>query len=204
MKKTILTKSGKILSLIVLTGITLTGISRSEDGGKANVEQGAAADEAGPDRKKVEFFEKLYKMKIEGVKPFEEYDDPDSFYSAIAKQVGIPKKAFDAVEKKYGWKQNDKFFLSAMVKGGWDGDYWGVMVTKFPAALKEAKSKKEKMKLLEGMEMKMVVIGYDGAVSFPEDPDTAEQDGADQPATAPESKSEGDEKPKSESKGRSQ
>ena len=204
MKKTILTKSGKILSLIVLTGITLTGISRSEDGGKANVEQGAAADEAGPDRKKVEFFEKLYKMKIEGVKPLEEYDDPDSFYSAIAKQVGIPKKAFDAVEKKYGWKQNDKFFLSAMVKGGWDGDDWGVMVTKFPAALKEAKSKKEKMKLLEGMEMKMVVIGYDGAVSFPEDPDTAEQDGADQPATAPESKSEGDEKPKSESKGRSQ
>ena len=203
MKKTILTKSGKVLSLIVLTGITLTGISRSEDEGKANTEQGAA-DEAASDRKKVEFFEKLYKMKIEGVKPLEEYDDPDSFYAAIAKQVGIPKKAFDAVEKKYGWKQNNKFFLSAMVKGGWDGDYWGVMATKFPAALKEAKSKEERMKLLEGMEMKMVVIGYDGAVSFPEEPNTAEQDGADQPATAPESTSEGDEKPKSESKGRSQ
>jgi len=32
----------------------------------------------------------------------------------------------------------------------------------------------------------------------------AQQDGADQPATAPETKSEGDENPKSESKGRSQ
>ncbi|MEJ6579669.1 MAG: hypothetical protein QNL68_07695 [Akkermansiaceae bacterium] len=173
MKKTILTKSGKILSLIVLTGITLTGVSRSEDEGKANAESGAA-DEAASDRKKVGFFEKLYKMKIEGVKSLEEYDDPDSFYAAIAKQVGIPKKAFDAVKKKYGWNQNDEFFLSAMVKGGWDGDYWGVMVTKFPAALKEAKSKEERMKLLEGMEMKMVVIGYDGAISFPEKPDTEE------------------------------
>lgn len=150
--------------------------------------QFSLADEAASDRKKVEFFEKLYKMKIEGVKPLEEYDDPDSFYAAIAKQVGIPKKAFDAVEKSMGWKQNDEFFLSAMVKGGWDGDYWGVMVTKFPAALKEAKSKEEKMKLLEGMEMKMVVIGYDGAVSFPEELDAAEQDGADEPAAAPKEK----------------
>ncbi len=127
------------------------------------------ADEASSNRKKVEFFEKLYKVKIEGVKPLEKYPDPDQFYSAIAKQVGIPKKAFEAVEKKYGWKENDGFFLSAMVKGGWDGDYWGVMVTKFPAALKNAKSKEEKMKLLKGMEMKMLVIGYDGTVSFPEE-----------------------------------
>ncbi|MFN0129883.1 MAG: hypothetical protein ACKV19_24730 [Verrucomicrobiales bacterium] len=47
------------------------------------------------------------------------------------------------------------------------------MVTKFPAAFKTAKSKEEKMKLLEGMKMKMVVVGYDGAVSFPEEPDAA-------------------------------
>jgi len=147
--------------------------------------QFSVADEAESARKKVEFFEKLYKVKIEGVKPLEEYDDPDAFYAAIAKQVGIPKKAIDAVEKKYGWKQNNEFFLSAMVKGGWNGDHWDVMVTKFPAALKEAKSKEEKMKLLEGMEMKMVVIGYDGTVSFPEELKAAEQSGADQPATDP-------------------
>ena len=167
----------------------------------------SVADEAESDRNKVEFFEKLYNVKIEGVKHLEEYDDPDSFYAAIAKQVGIPKKAFEAVERKYGWKQNNEFFLSAIVKGGSDGDYWGVMVTKFPAALKEAKSKEEGMKLLEelleGMEMKMVVIGYDGAVSFPQEPDAAEQGGAGQPATVAESKPEGKEKPKPESEGRS-
>ena len=140
--------------------------------------QFSVADEAKSDRTKVEFFEKLYKVKIDGVKPLGEYRDPDSFYAAIAKQVGIPQKAFDAVEKKYGWKQNEEFFLSAVVKGGPDGDYWGVMVTRFPAALKEAKSKEEKMKppeqkelmkLLEQMEMKMVVIDYDGSFSFPEE-----------------------------------
>jgi hypothetical protein len=37
-------------------------------------------------------------------------------------------------------------------------------------ALKDAKdkSKEEKMKLLKDMEMKMVVVGFDGKVSFPE------------------------------------
>lgn len=128
------------------------------------------ADEAENERKKVEFFEKLYEVKIEGVKPLEEYRDPDAFYSAIARQVGIPQLAFDAVEKTYGWKQSDEFLLSAMVKGGWDGDYWGVMVTKIPTALKDAETMEEKMKFLETMELKMVVIGYDGSVSFPEDP----------------------------------
>lgn len=149
------------------------------------VTQFSIADEAESDRKQVAFFEKLYKMKIEGVKPLEEYDDPDAFYAAIAAQVGIPKKAFEAVEKKYGWKQNKEFFLTAMVKGGWDGDHWDVMVTKFPAALKEAKSKEEKMKLLEGMEMKMVVIGYDGTVSFPEVPGEAKHGETDRPTTGP-------------------
>ncbi|MEZ5324812.1 MAG: hypothetical protein R3F19_07090 [Verrucomicrobiales bacterium] len=56
-----------------------------------------------------------------------------------------------------------------MVKGGWNGDHSGVMVTMFPEALKNAKFKAEKMKLLKGMEMKMVVIGYEGTVSFPEE-----------------------------------
>ncbi len=127
------------------------------------------ANDAKADRMKVEFFEKLYDAKIEGVKSIEEYSDPDAFYAAIAKQVGIPQKAFKAVEEKFGWKQSDDYILSAMVKGGWDSDYWGVMVAKVPAALKTAKGKEERMQLLRQMEMKMVVIGYDGAVSFPED-----------------------------------
>ena len=62
------------------------------------------------DRSKVEFFEKLYKTKIVGVKLLEEYPDPDQFYSAIAKQVGIPKIALDAVDNQFGWKQDDENF----------------------------------------------------------------------------------------------
>jgi hypothetical protein len=102
------------------------------------------------------------------VKLLEEYPDPDQFYSAIAKQVGIPKIALDAVDNQFGWKQDDENFLAVIVKGGGNSDDWGVMVTKFPTGLKTAKSKEEKMKLLKKMEMKMVVIGYDGKISFPE------------------------------------
>ncbi|MEL0120369.1 MAG: hypothetical protein VXB01_15635, partial [Opitutae bacterium] len=59
---------------------------------------------------------------------------------------------------------------------------WGVIVTKVPSALKtlngkieNAKTEEEKKKfiserieLLKEMEMKMVVVGYDGKISFPE------------------------------------
>ncbi|MEC8778811.1 MAG: hypothetical protein VXX28_07235 [Verrucomicrobiota bacterium] len=129
----------------------------------------------------MEFFEKLYDTKIEGVKLLEEYSDPDQFYSAIAKQVGIPEVVHKAVEEKYGWKNDDENFLILMIKGGGDNDAWGVMVTKVPSALnalngnvKDAKSEEEKKKfvseridLLKKMEIKMVVVGYDGKISFP-------------------------------------
>jgi len=133
------------------------------------------------DRRKVEFFEKLYGKKIMGVKPFGEYDDPDTFYSEIAKQVGIPEIVYEAVEKKFGWKNDDKSFLALMIKGGGNSDDWGVMVTRIPNSIKgfkeeimstrsEAEKKEIKTKMLDvlkDMEMKMVVIGYDGKVSFP-------------------------------------
>ena len=133
------------------------------------------------DRKKVEFFEKLYDTKIKGIKSFGEYADPDTFYSEIAKQVGIPEIVYEAVEKELGWKNDDENFLMLMIKGGWNSDHWGVMVTKVPSALnalngniEDAKTKKEKKKfiserieLLKEMEMKMVIVGYDGKISFP-------------------------------------
>jgi len=133
------------------------------------------------DRRKVEFFEKLYGKKITGVKPIEEYQDPDTFYSEIAKQVGVPQIAYEAVEKKFGWKNDDKNFLTLMIKGGGDSDDWGVMVTRIPNSIKgfkeeiistksEAEKKEIRSKMLDvlkGMEMKMVVVGYDGKVSFP-------------------------------------
>ena len=139
------------------------------------------AKDSSTDRTKVEFFEKLYDTKIEGLKLLEEYSDPDQFYSAIAKQVGIPEVVHKAVEEKYGWKNDDENFLILMIKGGGDNDAWGVMVTKVPSALnalngnvEDAKSEEEKKKfvseridLLKKMEMKMVVVGYDGKISFP-------------------------------------
>ena len=139
------------------------------------------AKDSSTDRTKVEFFEKLYDTKIEGVKLLEEYSDPDQFYSAIAKQVGIPEVVHKAVEEKYGWKNDDENFLILMIKGGGDNDAWGVMVTKVPSALnalngniEDAKSEEEKKKfvseridLLKKMEIKMVVVGYDGKISFP-------------------------------------
>jgi len=62
------------------------------------------------DRKRVEFFEKLYGTKIMGIKPIGEYDDPDTFYSEIAKQVGIPEMVYEAVEKNSAGKMMMKIF----------------------------------------------------------------------------------------------
>ena len=134
------------------------------------------------DRRKVEFFEKLYGTKIMGIKPIEEYQDPDTFYSEIAKQVGIPEIVYEAIETKFGWKNDDENFLMLMIKGGGNNDAWGVMVTRVPNSIKgfqeeimstksEAEKKEIRSKMLDvlkDMEMKMVVIGHDGKVSFPE------------------------------------
>lgn len=134
-----------------------------------------AADNAGDtpkpddDPTKVAFFEKLYGIEIEGVKPLEEYDDPDTFYSAIASQVGIPELAFEALEKEFGWKQSDDYFYAAVVKGTWSEPNWGVMVSRFPKALKNAKTVEERRALIKKMQLKFVVIDYDGNVSFPEE-----------------------------------
>lgn len=127
------------------------------------------AENIDQDPTKVEFFERIYKMDIQGVKPYEEYQDPDSFYSEIAKKIGIPQVARDAIEKEFGWKQNDKkFFYVCMIKGGGVSPGWGVMVTRFPVALQKAESVEGRKALLQLMEMKFVVISYDGDISFPE------------------------------------
>ena len=54
-----------------------------------------------PKRGTVQFYEKLYKTKINGVKPIEEFSDRDQFFTAIAGQVGIPKLGIESVEKKF-------------------------------------------------------------------------------------------------------
>ncbi len=134
----------------------------------------SAAEHAADDPTKVEFFEKLYKTEISGVKPLEDYDDPDSFYAAIAQQVGIPELAFEAVSKRFGWKKDDGFAYSAVVKGGWDAPNWGVMISRIPEPKQKPKTPEEMRALMKQMQLKFVVIGYDGTITFPkEDADSA-------------------------------
>ena len=63
------------------------------------------------DSTKVEFFERLYKMDIQGVKPYAEYQDPETFYSEIARKVGIPQVAHTAVEKTLDGSKTTRDFL---------------------------------------------------------------------------------------------
>ena len=86
------------------------------------------------------------------------------------------------VEEKFGWKNDEESFLLLMIKGGGNNNAWGVMVTKVRTAIKNlqgkiknAKTAEEKQKfiservdLLREMEMRMVVVGYDGKISFPQ------------------------------------
>ena len=152
----------KIQLLIIFTFLNISSLMMI---------QGAEEE---PKRGTVQFYEKLYKTKINGVKPIGEYSDPDQFFTAIARQVGIPKLAFEAVEKKFGWKASEDVFLNAVVKGSSVQDDWGVMVFRFNKKSIEKMQKdraagkpisKEKM----GMEMKFVTIDYEGKTSFPEE-----------------------------------
>jgi hypothetical protein len=108
------------------------------------------------------FFEKTYKTKIVDVKPIEEYPDPDQFYSAIARQLGIQDLAFQAVEKNFGWKNDGKMMHQAIVKRG--PGVWEFMVVRVEI------DKATKRPNTDTMEMKMVMIDDAGKVEFM-DPD---------------------------------
>ena len=88
---------------------------------------------------------------------------------SIQRSQGIPQVAHTAVEKKIGWKQNDKrFSYATMIKGGEISRDWGVMVTRVPVALQKAQSVEERKAICQLIETKFVVISYDGDISFPE------------------------------------
>ena len=112
------------------------------------------------------------------MKPIGEYSDPDQFFAAIARQVGIPKLAFEAVEKKFGWKASEDVFLNAVVKCSSVQDEWGGMVFRFNKKSIEQMQKdmaagesisREEMKKKMGMEMKFVTIDCEGKVSLSEE-----------------------------------
>ena len=72
------------------------------------------------------YFEKRYQTHIEGVGSIETYEDPDQFYAEIAKQLGIPQLAFDAVSKKYGWKRDASKVKKAIIRRG--EQRWTVLI----------------------------------------------------------------------------
>ncbi|MBL8891443.1 MAG: hypothetical protein JNL67_15800 [Planctomycetaceae bacterium] len=114
------------------------------------------------------FFEKKYKMKITGVKPKGEYSDPDHFYSAIAKELGIPEIAWQAASEKFGWRKDDGRHTFTMLKGGPTAEggegTWDVM---FIRSTINAETKKPDPATIEQV---MVQIDYDGNITFPKIP----------------------------------
>lgn len=114
------------------------------------------------------FFEKRYQKKITGVKPKGEYADPDQFYSAVAKQLGIPEIAWKAAAEKYGWRKDDGKNTFTMLKGGPTAGggqgTWDVMFIR--SAIDPETNKPDPAT----MEQVMVQIDYDGNIKFPEIP----------------------------------
>jgi hypothetical protein len=108
----------------------------------------------------VAFFEKTYGKKIEGVKPIGEYDDPDTYYSEIAKQLGIPKIAFDAAAKQFAWAEGDGKESKAVVKR--IPGQWQVMIMRFKINPNTGKPD------AKSIEVKSMTLDDKGKATFPE------------------------------------
>ncbi len=116
----------------------------------------------------VAFFEKKYQKKITGVKPKGEYSDPDQFYSAIGKQLGIPEIAWKAAAEKFGWKKDDGKHTFTILKGGpTAGGGQGTWDVMFIRSTINPETKKPDPATMEQV---MVQLDYDGNIKFPEIP----------------------------------
>jgi hypothetical protein len=139
---------------------------------KAKLDQGepganpkvAARAPSKPVEEDVAFFEKKYQKKITGVKPKNEYSDPDQFYSAIGKQLGIPEIAWKAAAEKYGWKKDDDKYTFTMLKGGpVAGAAQGTWDVMFIRSTINPETKKPDPASIEEV---MVQIDYDGKIKM--------------------------------------
>ena len=108
----------------------------------------------------LEYFTSAYGVEITGVKPIEEYPDPDMYYTAISRQLGIPEKAIEAVSKKYGWKPEDKKTPVTMIKRASITRRWQAMVFRF--SMDPATGKPN----VKTMEQRMVEIDDSGLIFF--------------------------------------
>lgn len=175
---------------ILASSLTLEELEKAEraippqtpgEGNEKYASMYAAAEEALAARKLVDqhqaqqvaeedvaFFEKKYRRQITGVKPMRDYSDPDQFYSAIGKQLGIPEVAWQAAAEKYGWKKDDGKHTFTMLKGGpvagGGPGTWDVMFIR--SKINPATNRPDPATL----EQVMVQVDYDGNITFPEIP----------------------------------
>ena len=118
-----------------------------------------------PEEEDVAFFEKKYQKKITGVKSKDEYSDPDQFYSAIGKQLGIPEIAWKAAAEKFGWKKDDGRQTFTILKGGpTAGGRQGSWDVLFIRSMINPETKRPDPASVEQV---MVQIDYDGNITFP-------------------------------------
>jgi hypothetical protein len=118
-----------------------------------------------PEEEDVAFFEKKYQKKITGVKSKDEYSDPDQFYSAIGKQLGIPEIAWQAAAEKFGWKKDDGRQTFTILKGGpTAGGRQGSWDVLFIRSMINPETKRPDPASVEQV---MVQIDYDGNITFP-------------------------------------
>lgn len=121
-----------------------------------------------PEEEDLAFFERRYGRKINGVKPKSEYSDPDEFYSAVARELGISEIAWKAASEKFGWNKEDGRNTLAILKGGPTSEggegKWDIL---FLRSVIDPETQRPKPASLEQV---MVQIDYDGNVTFPKIP----------------------------------
>ena len=64
--------------------------------------------------------------------------------------------------------KRQEIFYATMIKVGEISRDWGVIVARIPVALQKAQSAEERKAIRRLIEMKLLVISYDGDISFPE------------------------------------
>lgn len=114
----------------------------------------------------LEYFEKKYGTELSGIKPIEAYSDPDAYYTAIARQLGIFDLALKAASQKYGWKKGGGKVQSAKLTRA-EGGPWELMVVQVEV---NPETKRPDASTMHTLEIRYVFIDDDGMVTFPMPP----------------------------------
>jgi hypothetical protein len=71
------------------------------------------------------YFERIYRVDLSDLSPKSEYQDIDAYYTIIARRVGIPKLAREALVERYGWKTEPNKFSGSIIRRS--SDRWTIM-----------------------------------------------------------------------------